>query len=263
MADPSTKYSDVIQEPLSFFNYHEYLIDSYDSFNDNIGTQEHSGSKSSSLPSNQAVSIVINHFPNPYTTKDSALYHTTRIVRIPRTFDTHDKLYLVPQFSMYTPGKEPAAIENNDYGSEAVGIYDGSVFGVTSATALVPVYLSAEELRDVVGTINKLSLEATVPSFASTLENVLDFFSGTLYSRIFGGRSQGTYTKRKIAQLEEYVDRINRDFLQKRHGLLCVISPVKSAFLSLDFQIPKPIGTKDALTEMIATDRTRKQLNET
>lgn len=256
MNDPSTRCDQEIQEPLSFFNYHEYLTDSYTPFIDTVSSNHgHEGSKSSSTgPSHQEVSIVINHFPNPYTTRDSALYHTTRIVRIPRAFDTHDKLYMVPQFSTYTPGKEPAAIVNNESGSESVGLYDGTAFGVTSATALVPMYLSADELSEVVGTINKLSEEAAVPNLTTTIENVLDFLSATLYSRIFGGRAKGSHVKRRIAKLEEYVEKINRDFLQKRHSLLCLVSPVKSAFLSLDFQIPKPIGSEKSYIQTSAAD---------
>lgn len=244
MNDPSTDNSQSPRQLLSFFNYHEYLTDYYVSTNDMKSAHQDGSTMAAPDNTHHDVSLVINHFPNPYTTVHSALYHSTRIVRIPRSFVTHENLYIVPQFSTYVPGEEPAAITASGKAFESIGMFDGTTFGVTSATPLVPMYLSSEELGEIIVNINKLSAAASLPSSISTLENVLDLFTGTLYSRVFGGRENGTHAKRKIAELETYVETLNRDFLQKRHGLLCLISPVKSAFLSLDFQIPKPMGSE-------------------
>lgn len=248
MNDPSTKYANATQEPLTYFNYHEYLTDKYTPAHNPTKTKHRldDASSISSHQSKQKVSLVINHFPNPYTTKGSALYHTTRIVRIPRIFDTVEHLYMVPQFSTWAPGAEPAAIHyGKENGFVSLASYDGTVFGPTSVTPLVPGYLSANELREIVDRLNEFLLQAMSPNKTTTFENIVEFFTGTLYSRIFAGKAGATHLKKGIARMEEYVEQLNRNFLSKRHELLRLISPVDSAFLSLDFQIPKPPATTE------------------
>lgn len=239
---PSIKYlpkqeSDVGSEPqpLSFFNYHEYLVDKYQPHNSGSPSQNQDNSP-------QKASIVVSHFPNPYALRDSELFRSTRVVRIPRRFDISEFLYLIPHFSEYAPGDEPAGIKGEG-GIEFVasGEYDGTVFGATSATPLVPTWVSESELKSIVDTINKYLEEAVSPwQRATWLDNVLDFFSATLYSRFFTNNVRDTHMKRKLVELEKYVEEINSTMLSKRNSVLALISPVKSGFLSLDFQIPRP-----------------------
>lgn len=227
MNDPNTKYTTELL--LAFFNYQEYLVTDYTPCELTLISL---ATKSKSDPA-----LVVNHFPNPYVVVDSELWRSTRIVRVPRAFDTSPYLYMVPQFSVYTPGKEPAAISSDT--DVAVGEYDGSVYGTTSATPLVPSLLSLSELLDIVEKVNAFCMEAAYPGKSSAIDNVLDFFSATLYSRVFS-LVRETHFKRSVQKLEKYVEQLNSGFLASRSPNLRLISPVKSAFLSLDFQIPRP-----------------------
>lgn len=227
MNDPSTKY--VQPEPLAFFNYHEFLVSDY------------AHCESSLISSDfHDTSIVVNHFPNPYALRGSEHYENTRIIRIPRAFDLSENLYMVPQFSVITPGQELAAISSNGPGADFCGEFDGCVFGTTSSTVLVPGLLGSDELRQIVEKINSILKRATTLK-VTWMDNVLDFFSATLYSRVYCSLIRETHYKRTMAELEEYVEEVNVG-LGKRCAELKLISPVESAFLSLDFQIPKPAG---------------------
>lgn len=253
--DPNLKYGlnnssevspETANEPLSFFNYHEFLLNEYNICENKELTKE--TERSTETPGNhlkiQDSAIVINHFPNPYVPRDSDEYKTTRIVRIPRQFDSGPNADFVPQFSIFTPGNEPAAIIAEDLPRfSAVGEFQGDFFGKTSATPLVPNWVSHTELKEIVTTINAMLKVALSPGQAETwLDNVLDFFTATLYSRLFTNNVRDTFYKRKIAEVESYVETVNK-MLGKRNPRLRLISPVESAFLSLDFQIPKPEGT--------------------
>lgn len=250
--DPNLKYglnnsSDVSPETanelLFFFNYHEFLLNGYSP----CGNGE--VAKETEIPTEttgnhlqiQDSAIVVNHFPNPYASRDSEEYKTTRIVRIPRQFDAGPNADFVPQFSTFTPGNEPAAIKSEDMPKFSVaGEFQGELFGKTSATPLVPKWVGHAELNEIVTTINAMLKSALSPNQVETwLDNVLDFFSATLYSRVFTNNVRNTFYKRKIAEVEKYVENVN-EMLGKRNGKLKMISPVESAFLSLDFQIPKP-----------------------
>lgn len=222
-------------QPLLFFNYHEFLLNEYTS------CAQNGAEPASETGANQKTAIVINHFPNCHAPRDSGLYRSTRVVRIPRQFDVAKFADLVPQFSTFVPGDEPAAIRGDgDHVFVAAGEFDASVFGQTSATPLVPHWVSASELTDIVTRVNAyLNRTASPLQRLTWLDNALDFFSATLYSRLFTNNVRNTHMKRTIGELEKYVDSVN-NMLAKRDPRLALVSPVKSAFLSLDFQIPNP-----------------------
>lgn len=213
--DPNTKY----QSDLEFFNYHEFLAHDYEA-------PKRSGP------------VVVNHFPNPHVPKELLLYSSTRVIRIPRIFDSNPLSYSVPQFSTYTPGAEPAAIvATGVYDFDPVGKLDDTVFGVTSVTPLVPSYLSSEELREIVNTVNEFLEKAFSASWA---ENIIDILSATLYSKLFP-----TQCQRVLKVLDEYLGDVNAR-LAKVHPDLRVFSPAECAFLTLDIQIPKPTSLKES-----------------
>lgn len=180
---------------------------------------------------------MVNHFPNVHVPTGSELYETTRIVRIPRTYHTTDYSYMVPQFSVYTPGEEPAAV----LGEPTLGEFDGNVFGTTSKPPLVPLLLSAKELEEIVRTVNGMLEEAfSMDSKWTWMDNVLEFLSGTVYSRVWGRFFRELFTKRKMEEVDMYIEKVNGEFLGRRDGLLRVVPLGESGLMSLDVQIPKP-----------------------
>lgn len=146
-------------EKLLFFNYHEYSVKNYrkvDCGYEDIHTQ----------------ALIVTHFPNPYATKDSVLFQTTRIVRIPRTFESIGTS--IPQFSNRLPGTESAAIIDDDGpGMFTVkGEYKDQLFGTSSFSPL-SLYLSEDEFRGLVDSVNERLRD--VYNFW-TLSNVTLFF---------------------------------------------------------------------------------------
>lgn len=242
-------------EELAFFNYHEFLVSNDTPVEQPLPPDADASShghssltlhdiqparQTSNLQqTHQPLQLVVNHFPNPHTTKHSEVYQRTRIVRIPRVFDRVPLLDMVPQFSTYTPGKEPAALLGGPF--RAAGSVDGVFFGESSATALVPQYMSPEELHRIIEEINRLLAAATTPSWRITVDNVLEFVTGTLYSRLAG---QYTHMKRGMREVEQYVAEVN-ETLQRTHPDLKLILPVRSGLLLLDFQIPAPKNSTD------------------
>lgn len=229
-------------EDLVFFNYHEFLAADYLP----LGT---SGSPSSrqtsstkhSLEERKDVLLVINHFPNPYCVKNDEVYRSTRIVRIPRMFDSVELLDIVPQFSTYTPGLEPAALVSENLEFRPLGAFDGEVFGISSSTALVPQWVSAEELAEIVAKVNQLLRAATLPEH-NWLDNCLEFATGTLYSRIFLKYFRESHMKRAMREADAYTEEVNTKLAQ-RNKYLRMIPISRSGTLSLDFQVPTPRPT--------------------
>jgi hypothetical protein len=242
--DPNTKYTQPTTAPIEdapshqellFFNYHEFLVSDY----------------KSSRSSTTETSLVINHFPNIYAAPYSAMYYTTRIVRIPRIYDTLNHPDLIPQFSLYVPGTEPAALTISDLNFDPTGIFDGNRFGTTSVTPLVPGLISSDQFMTIVSTVNKYLHDALDPyNLYNFLENVLEFLSAGTYSRTFNKFISVSYSKKKLQQLEEYVEEANNTILQ--HTKCKLISPRKSGYLSVcDFlshqSFNKPILTSSLI----------------
>ncbi|OBA23988.1 hypothetical protein METBIDRAFT_10185 [Metschnikowia bicuspidata var. bicuspidata NRRL YB-4993] len=245
MNDPLAKYAGAnTAKHLVFFNYHEYLVSEYRPLNFAEGSpQQNLNSGEDQAHQEHRPALVVSHFPNVYAAYGGELYGRTRIVRVPRIYDLCEELYMVPQFSAYVPGHEPAALT-----SEAVtefqvcGAYGGQKFGVTSLTPLVPQWLTKNEFRDIVQTINKLLHEAATPHGKHTwLENMVDFFSGALYSTFYSKYLVASNSELKMKALDAYVESVNIS-LRAKHPDLQVMSLLKSAMLSLDFQIPMVAG---------------------
>ncbi|QRG38147.1 hypothetical protein FDK38_002542 [Candidozyma auris] len=231
MNDPNNKYND--KQAPAFFNYHEFLVPPEAVSASTLVSQVSPSEKEQP----HELSLVVNHFPNVYAPIESTLYKDTRIVRIPRAYHEKDYSYMIPQFSLYTPGEEPAAV----LGEPTLGSFDWQVFSTVSKTPLVPSLLSASEVEDIVKRVNAFLADAfSLNSKWTWVDNMVDFFTGTLYSRVWGWLVSEPFTKRQVQKLDEYVEHVNETFLSKRHPLLRLIAPRESGFLSLDFQIPKP-----------------------
>lgn len=240
MNDPLTKYAGLnTAKDLVFFNYHEYLVSEYTPITSPTNDQSAIKDGYVNTNTNNSPSLVINHFPNPYTARDGDLFWKTRIIRIPRIYDQTEELYMVPQFSTHIPGHEPAALsKENIVEFQEAGIYRGYSYGITSHTPLVPQWLSEDEYRDIVKTINTLLYEATTPQNSATwLDSALDFFTGTLYTTFFSKFIRDSKFVRDLKKVEAYVEEVNARLRQK-HEDLQIISLLKSAMLSLDIQIP-------------------------
>lgn len=209
-------------EPLLFFNYHEFLVEDY---------QVHPSCRNIS----KAKSVVVNHFPNNHVPVDSATYSDTRIVRIPRIFSTTKLSDIIPQFSEYIPGTEPAAI-NDQHGLtfKPAGIYDNNSFGETSVTPLVPGYMTEEEFHTIIHNINQYLQEAFDPyNIWNLFDSILDLISANFYTKIINNFLVDTYSKRKLQELEKYIENeVNTKAFANRPGLK-ILSPRKSGYLSV------------------------------
>lgn len=214
--------SDSQKEPLLFFNYHEFLTDKYSVH----PSCEHR---------DKTKSIVVNHFPNNHVSIGSTSYISTRVVRIPRIFDTVYLSDIIPQFSTYVPGTEPAAIkEEYSRPFHAVGFYDDNYFGETSITPLVPDYLTELEFHTIVTKVNEyLHLAFDPYNIWNLLDSLLDLFSANLYNQLCTRFIITTYSKRKLQQLEQYIsNEVNLEMLRNRPNIK-VLSPRRSGYLSV------------------------------
>ncbi|CAK7896825.1 ras modification protein ERF4 [[Candida] anglica] len=217
------------EEPLQFFNYHEFLIPNYEKLT------------SSNTPTNNDKSLLASHFPNNHSTVTSSTYKDTRIVRVPRVYETLHMSDLIPQFSTYVLGKEPAAltlatVEAKTYSMG--GSFDDNYFGETSLTPLIPDLISEQKYIEIVERINLYLLNAFNPyNIYNAIEGLLDIMTGTLYSRIFNNYVRESHCKRNLMELESYVNNTN---MQLEPQGIKIISPRRSGYLSLDIQIPRP-----------------------
>ena len=212
---------------LSYFNYHEFLSADYQFLEDSRMRKEDTSST-------KEANIVINHFPNNHVPFDSLAYHDTRVVRIPRIFDTIRYSHIVPQFSLYVPGREPAALELQNSSFLPIGRFDNNVFGSSSMTPLVPNYMSEQEFVDIVRTVNQYLYDAFNPfSLWNICDNLLDFLTANLYNQVFHNLLTETHSKRKLMALERYIEKLNDEVLIERDSCLKILSPRRSAYLSV------------------------------
>lgn len=159
---------DATQERFLFFNYHEYSVKNY-----KLTNEQHEDIHEQSL--------VITHFPNPYVPKDSLEFKETRVVRIPRTFNSKGALF--PEFSTSLPGNEAAAIFDGDSSSFIIkGEHRGQLFG-TSSTSPLSMLLSDQEFKLIIEHVNMLLKEAYNPW---TMTNVIWFLLEVLSLRFLG-----------------------------------------------------------------------------
>lgn len=246
--DPQTKYSqnaapseEPPSTPLLFFNYHEFLINNYykPAPCNESGLSSAPTKKTPVSPEFHEKALVVSHYPNTYVSKDSSTYRNTRIVRIPRAYENVPAAYGIPQFSVYTPGAEPASLtEGGDGAFSPLGEYDNAVFGPTSVPPLIPHQMSAAQLEEAVKRVNSYLMQALDPYNAvNVAENVLDVVSGTLYSKVVNGLGAKRRSHRILMELEEYIKGINAE-MDKRGVEARFMSPRRAGYLSLDIQIP-------------------------
>lgn len=206
-----------VPEPLQFFNYHEYLADPDEPIN---------------------IKLVVNHFPDfdhdlpekkPPFEGSGAPSGNCRIVRIPRVYHTIQDSDIIPQFSPAVPGTEDAALTDNNKNFTPRGQFDGSVFGVTSVTPLVPGLLLEQEFIEIVTKINGLLFAALNPfGWENVVESILDIVTFTVYSKIRKNRHE----RRKLQELEDYVTTTN-EYLKTLNPDLVLISPRRCGYLSV------------------------------
>ncbi|CAH6723153.1 ras modification protein Erf4p [[Candida] jaroonii] len=212
MNNPDVKY-EVNDNKLKFFNYHEYLTKDYKPLE----------------PTDVEKSVVITHFMNNHVSKDSLAFKTTRIIRIPRTFETQYP-DLVPQFSTIIPGEEPAAIQTPDQTNfQPVGECNDQKYGDTSMTPLLN-YIDRESLKSIIETVNQYLVRAYHPSGINAFESMIDIFTGTLYTKILTIFTD-TYSKRQLKSMNAYINTVNEDSTVKFY------SPVTTGFTSVRNQV--------------------------
>lgn len=217
-----------------FFNYHEFQETYYIEVNSpDDGPKEH----------DMAHSIVVTHFPNIYVPQGSIEWGTTRIVRIPRSYDQR---VTYPCFSEYLPGHEPAAIiahdekENDNNNTRFVcrgkSPRDGQWYGSSSVSPL-SIYLTQERFQEIVREINRLIGEDfQLGGWRNMVDLILEWFTFGLvdFSKIFYNLSGDKSTK-----VDKYIKVLNSSDEFVQYGIK-IIPLARSGYLSLDFQIPYP-----------------------
>ncbi|KAG0670238.1 ras modification protein erf4 [Maudiozyma exigua] len=212
-----------------FFNYHEFSETYYADLDTPTQPREHDESEA----------LIITHFPNVYTPQTSQLFRETRIVRIPCRFEQN---VYHPCFSECLPGLEPAAITGNEDGKEGEygfvprGIYDNEVFGITSTSPL-SLCLTPEQFQTIMHEVNALiEQEFQVNSW----QNIINLCLGILTLGIWTWINT-TWQRHTRNNLDLHIEQLNESQLLASHRIK-IINPRQSGYLSLDFQIPRPIA---------------------
>ncbi|GMM34120.1 Shr5 protein [Saccharomycopsis crataegensis] len=226
--DPSSSPSS-LEDELLFFNYHEYSVQKYECLETGVYAQH-------SHP------LTITHFPNPYVEFQSKQYRSTRIVRIPRIFNkVIANTY--PQFSTTIPGFEPAALIDPKHSTDQLtnvnsfipkGIYQGQLFGYSSVSPLSQ-YLTVEEFKEIVERVNEFMKNAFDPlTVLNIINNILNFMTIWTWERIIRSPSKAC-----LDRLEAFIEDLNNNQLKTKD--IRIISPRRSGYICLDFEIPKPV----------------------
>lgn len=198
-----------------FFNYHEFSVTRYAELGEDQET-EHEDDQA----------LCITHFPNVHCALESVRFRETRLVRIPRRFESTVD---VPAFSTQLPGREPAALVDSSNNATFVprGVYQGQIYGMSSVSPLSGL-MSDAEFQEVVEAVNGYLVKAYTSTAGWNLSNsLLDIFTFHLWS----------YFAVKIFQspllaLENYVQELNAspEFQARK---LQIMSPRKSGYLSV------------------------------
>lgn len=215
-ASGATADNQVTQGPL-FFNYHEFAETFYVDIGSDGQFHEH----------DEDHRIYMTHFPNIYVPQDSEELKTTRIVRIPRRFDTTVETLC---FSTCLPGSEPAAFINPQEGQRFVphGIYDnGQLFGRSSVSPLSQ-YFTQSDFEQIMTPINKILSEATA---TFTWYNIIDLILDVLTLGSWHLISKYSMAD-PLLRLESYVAEVNELPLLKNNKIK-IISPRRSGYLSV------------------------------
>lgn len=215
-------------EKLLFFNYHEISIDDYELI------------PGSTVPKKP---LIITHFPNPYNTETN-----TRIVRIPRTY-TSSKDDAIPVFCNVLPGYEELLIiepisANSvlEKGEDKKFLIRGSInnqfYGFSSVSPLSN-HLTPTELAAIINRINELLEESYgLLQFWFIIWTILDFLLISIPSLVQLDKLP-MWDKGRYNAVERYIEELNSQGICHERNIK-IISPRKSGFLSLDFEIPTP-----------------------
>lgn len=205
---------------IKFYNYHEYFLRTPGEQDEQLGYH---------LPEldDQQQPVLLTHFQNPYipVSSSSANKATTRIVRIPREFHSHGDLF--PQFSTVFPGEEAGALVP-DHGHNAEGENSSTAGLALSSVSPLKLYLSHDELRSIVESVNGYLMQALSPYGAW---NIFDFLLNLMFCWLLD-LVRDAHSKRRLKELEEYIQYVNRD-LQERGKSVRFISPLRSGYLSV------------------------------
>ncbi|SMN22468.1 similar to Saccharomyces cerevisiae YOL110W SHR5 Subunit of a palmitoyltransferase [Maudiozyma saulgeensis] len=233
----SDQLSEEEEAKVLFFNYHEFSETYYADIDNPAIPREHDESEA----------LIITHFPNVYTPQNTQLYKETRIVRIPRRFEESVQY---PNFSELLPGLEPAAIINDNSSKNddiplpnkfiARGVYDNDqIFGTTSTSPL-SLYFTPEQFRDIVHGINiLLKEEYQVFSWWNILDIILTILTLNLW--IWLSDKLHVRVPMHIKKLDLHIKQLNESQLLASQRVR-IMHPSRAAYLSLDFEIPKPVA---------------------
>lgn len=213
------------RDELLFFNYNEYSVKRYESLS-NRAYKKHT------------YPLIITHFPNPYVDPLSKEYRSTRIVRVPRVYDSVKGLRY-PQFSRVMPGFESAALIDPSEPTKDLskiskfvprGLYKNHVFGYLSVSPLSN-HLEVSHFQDIVDRVNEYLRQAYDPlSAGNIVYGTLNFLSIWLLDEVVRNRS-----KRILAELQSYIEELNNGLLKQRR--LRLISPQASGFVSVSITV--------------------------
>lgn len=198
-----------------FFNYHEFAENYYADLDAPQDLKEH----------DEEHGLCITHFPNVYVPGNSPEFQTTRIVRVPRRFEsTLD----CPVMSTLLPGVEPGAI-SGDINFQPHGYFDDDcqLFGYSSVSPLSGL-LRQEKFEEVVSTINNYLQSAF---YIYSWFNLMDFFLEVVSLGLWRLVSKHII-KHPLLYLEDYVDQVNESEEFKERGVK-IISPRRSGYLSV------------------------------
>ena len=212
-----------------FFNYHEFSETYYADLDTPTQPREHDESEA----------LIITHFPNVYTPQTSQLFRSTRIIRVPCRFEQN---VYHPCFSECMPGMEPAAILSGDNGKDETytfiprGIYDDEIFGISSVSPLSQ-YLTPNQFQTIMHEVNALiEQEFKINSW----ENIINLFFGILTLGIWSWIIN-IWERHTRNKLDLHIEQLNQSQLLANNRIK-IINPRRSGFLSLDFQIPRPVA---------------------
>lgn len=212
-----------------FFNYHEFSETYYADLDTPTQPREHDESEA----------LIITHFPNVYTPQTSQLFRGTRIVRVPCRFEQN---VYHPCFSECMPGMEPAAILSDNNGKEEMynfiprGIYDDEIFGISSVSPLSQ-YLTPDQFQTIMHEVNALiEQEFKINSWENIINLIFGILTLGIWSWIINLWERHTRNK-----LDLHIEQLNQSQLLANNRIK-IINPRQSGFLSLDFQIPRPVA---------------------
>lgn len=215
---PEVQDSNYPQKPV-FFNYHEFSETYYIDLSLPCNQIEHS----------EAYGLCITHFPNIYAPMGSKVFEDTRIVRIPRRYETTLEY---PDFSTCLPGLEPAALINEQEGRTRFvphGIFDNrELFGYSSVSPLSD-FFTETEFEEIITSINENMCKASrIYSWFNLLTLVADMLTLGLWHWL----SARYITPDPMQEVEDHIAKLNELPAFKKRNIK-ILSPRRSGYLSV------------------------------